>query len=102
MKDEWETYPGGTVEGHWIDLEIRPAGDQPRRERPPSYRAHVKWDGCIHLNHYYNGIDPETDPAERVSEESDYTHICDLAAHIAMLQDLLAAAKKHFGESWPR
>lgn len=67
------------------------------------YRASVKWDGCIHLTCYYNGVDPDEADADPNREDSDYIHICDIDDHIAMLQELKAEAIKLFAgrhEAW--
>lgn len=94
-RDEWKPKQGGTVAPHWIDLEIWPEGCS-----GPEWRANVKWDGCIHLSRYFNGVNPDTD--KDAAENSDYMHICDLDGTIAMLQALKAKALEHFGADWPR
>ena len=63
------------------------------------WTAVVKWDGCIHLNHYYNT--PFSDTDRKKEDGEDYTHICDLDDYIERLQELKAHALEHFG-GWPR
>jgi len=93
---EWATYPKGTAEDHWLDLEYGRSQDG-----PPSYRASVKWDGCVHLYSYMNGADPATDSAAEMEQNTEYFHICDVEVFIGELQALVAKAREHFGE-WPR
>lgn len=92
---EWEAYEQGELKAgeHLLML-------QRRLETTVTWRATVKWDGCVHLSHYFNGVDPDASP-ELVDENSDYLHICDLEAHIKQLQSLLESAKAHFGQGWP-
>jgi hypothetical protein len=72
---------------HWLEVED-PEG---------WWSAVVKWDGCIHLNRYYNI--PKNEP-ERIDSDVDYLHICDLDEFIKDMQDLREKAKEHFGEDW--
>jgi len=46
--------------------------------------AVIRVDGCVHLRRYYNGTTPEQDDRD----ETDYIHICDLAAFIKELTEL--------------
>lgn len=64
------------------------------------YSAVVKWDGCIHLNRYYN-FPWGKDPIHPEADNEDYIHICDLDEFIARLQALKVMAETHFGE-WPQ
>lgn len=104
MAGEWKTYPTGNVRDWNIDLEIRhwePGQEYPPKEHPPQMRADVRRDGCVHLQSFSNGADPEQDTAERVAEDTDYMHICDLEQHIRRMQELLEKARAHFGARWP-
>lgn len=60
------------------------------------YEGYVNWDGCVHINSYFNEPLPEGKPKQLV----DRIHICDLEEYIEMLQGLKELAKQHF-ETWP-
>lgn len=91
---EWKTR--GTPAPHWIDVEVRDD------ECPPSWRASLRFDGCVHLNRYFNGFDPDskTGPSSK-DNDTDYMHICDLDELIELLQQLKSEALEHFGKDWP-
>lgn len=61
-------------------------------------RFTARWDGCCHLEIFYNG---DTYDAATSEKNRDYMHIYDLEQHIAQLQELLQKAKEHFGKDWP-
>lgn len=56
-----------------------------------------KWDGCINMWKYYNGYTPNNN-SEKVTENIDYMHICDLQEFINQLQEVLVIAKDILGE----
>lgn len=61
------------------------------------YCATVKFNGCIHLNKFYNI------PLPRVEDEnqlSDYIHYCDIDDEIERLKQLKEEAIKYFGRDW--
>ncbi len=64
------------------------------------WKAVVRFDGCIHLDHAANSSFTN-DPARKESLEcDDYIHICDVDDFIARLLELKRLAKLHFGDSW--
>ena len=40
-------------------------------------------------------------PLRRRPDDFDRVHICDLDEYIALLEQIRALAKQHFGEHWP-
>lgn len=75
---------------HWLEL----------KDPEGWWSAIVKWDGCIHLNRYYNEPWGGTSATEK-EINTDYIHICDLDGFIKIMEELRDKAKGHFGE-WPR
>ena len=62
------------------------------------YKAVVKWDGCVHLNRFFNL------PFTQGGNDSDYLHVCDLNDFIDRLTELRDLARQHFektGDEWP-
>lgn len=67
------------------------------------WSAFVKWDGCIHLHH--RSMFPAGEEASEFTEDQDidHIHLCGgLDEMIERLQQLKAAAEKHFGSDWPQ
>jgi hypothetical protein len=83
----WRTEPEKTSE-YWLEL-VDPEG---------WWHAIVKWDGCIHLDRYFNF---PLGHADAGGENSDYLHICELDDVILRLQALRDVARAHFGKEWP-
>lgn len=91
---KWTEFPGGTNKDFWQDFELLPI---PREEfGVPEYRAGLRFDGCVHLNRYFNGDDPLKNP----DCDSDYFHICGLQDFIEDMQSLLEEGRKRFGADW--
>ncbi len=79
----WEIDKSKT-QSHWLEVTETEFADV-------TYRAHAKWDGCVQYSRFFNG-----------GEDEDSIHFCDLDDEILRLQRLREAAKKHFGEGWPK
>ena len=62
----------------------------------------VRFDGCIHMTHFYNGATVKTPLNEMGDSDSDYIHICHLDEYIATLQEVKQKALEHFGPNWPK
>jgi hypothetical protein len=95
--DDWKRSPDGIAGHHWIDL-ISEVGEDGEHW----WKAYVKWDGCGQIDRAFNvpfGA-PDRDADHMASQ--DGLHFCDLDDLIARLTKLRDAAKKHFGEDWPR
>ncbi len=58
---------------------------------PGLFSAVVKWDGCVHLNKYWNGATKEDDD----EDNTDYIHICDIDDMIERLQEIKAIAAEY-------
>ena len=55
----------------------------------------LKWDGCIDINTYSNGSNPEE---VLNNNDVDYIHICDVQRFIKQLQEVVEIAKEKFSE----
>lgn len=90
MNDEsYEKWKIDKEEGHWMEVSD-PEG---------WWQASVKWDGCIHLNRYYNNPKGEDDVSNK-SDEDDYIHICDLDDYIDRLVELREIARKRWPDNY--
>lgn len=59
------------------------------------YKAIVKWDGCIHLNRYFNNPYIKNEKSEE-NDAPDYIHICELNNYINRLIALRDIANEFY------
>lgn len=72
---------------HW-EYEANPAtaSNMEVITKDGEFTARVSYDGCVNLRRHY------------ITGDQDYIHICELDEFIALLQELQAMGKAHFGD----